>query len=589
MKRVSIYITGILLSGWMMISTSCEKAMEGEIYQVYDEKMIDEVMEENNLSDFLSIVEKGELRGTIHAYGKYTLFAPTNEAVKSYLQQIEKSGVEALSKEEAEAIVKYHLVRVTGSDTTLLTTDFVDGRLPYPNFLRKYLTTKTEAEGSDVFIRVNRQAKIITKDLRASNGYVQIIDNVLTPPVQTVADRIAELPDAEYSLIKTVFNLSGLADSLSVEKTDYWFTFFIQNNEAYQEAGINHIEDLLAQLRESRPEIEDDTQLIQDYVSYHCINNLMYIADLMVVSSLQTLVPKQVITFKRNLDVILLNEFEQGQTTEPGVLLDRASDYSDWSCSNGVIHKINGNIQIKNRTAYRIYWDLAEQPEMMALKSFRKAGANVPFASGELANITWGGKTAESVYYYCSGYPTVLDPKSQYVYADYIHFRMSSNTMLWLEMKTPVLLPGKYKVWLCYRRLHEVTLKTTFKQDGYDDQILPYTFDLSAYMPSPEAEGSSHELIELDGWKQYNAKKFESVMISHLLGTIVVETTGQHTLRFDVLGTSPHTQDGNWDMIQFIPVDEDQLWPRVDIKGNWIGPETPVCEIFPRDCTDEVE
>jgi hypothetical protein len=155
--------------------------------------------------------------------------------------------------------------------------------------------------------------------------------------------------------------------------------------------------------------------------------------------------------------------------------------------------------------------------------------------------------------------------------------------MQWMEIKTPVLIEGKYKVWLCYRREHKMSIKTTFKQEGYDDQILPYIFSLADYMPSPEDEGSSHELIELDGWKQYNAKVFNNVVISHLLGTIVVETTGRHTLRFDVV-SSTHSEYGSWDMIQFIPADEDQLWPRVDMKGSWIGPEVPICEVFPADC-----
>jgi uncharacterized surface protein with fasciclin (FAS1) repeats len=578
MKRIVTF----LLLGLLVIAISCEKAMEGEIYQVYDEKMIDEIMEENQLSEFLSIVEKGELRGTIHAYGTYTLFAPTNEAVIAYLQKIGKSNVSALSKEEAEAIVKYHLVR-----DTLLTADFVDGRLKSSNFQRKYLTTQTESEGTDVFIRVNRQAKIIEKDLRGSNGYLQIIDEVLTPPAQTVADRIKALPDADYSLMKTFFEQSGLEEVLSVEKEDNWYTFFIQDNKSYEEAGIKNVDDLLVQLRESRPDVEDDAQLIRDYIAYHSINNLMYVADLMVISSLQTLVPRQVITFKRNLDIVLLNELTLGQTTEAGIPLDRTSEYSDWSCSNGVIHKINGNIQIKYRSAYRIYWDLADQPEIMALKTFRKASSPVAFASGELSDITWGGKTSESVNYYSSGYSNFFDDKSQYIYGDYLRFRMSTTTMQWIEMKTPVLIEGKYKVWLCYRREHDMSIKTTFKQDDYDDQVLPYIFSLADYMPNPEAEGSSHELIELDGWKQYNAKKFNSVVISHLLGTIVVETTGRHTLRFDVV-SSAHSYEGNWDMIQFIPINEDQLWPRVDIKGNWFGPEVPACQAWPSDCTDPI-
>ncbi|GHV26723.1 lipoprotein [Bacteroidia bacterium] len=555
--------------------------MDGELYQVYDEKMIDELMEENHLSDFLAIVKKGGLGGTIHAYGTLTLFAPTNEAVQAYLQNTGKATISDLSEEEAAAIVKYHLVR-----DTLLTTDFVDGRLPSSNFSRKYLTTKTQSVGADVYIEVNRQARIFTKDVRGSNGYLHIIDNVLTPPAQTVADRIEGLPDAEYSLMKTLFARSGLKDSLSVERTDHWFTFFIQDNQAFKAAGIESIDDLLVQLRENSPAIDKDETLIYNYVAYHGANKLAYIADLLVASDLTTLAPKQVITLKRNLDKILLNEFIQAQTREEGILLDRTSEYSDWSCSNGVIHKIDGNIQIKNRSAYRIYWDIAEQPEIMALKSFRKAGGSGEFASGELADITWGGKTDVKFKYYCNGYSSTFDEKFQYVYGDYLRFMMSTNTMQWVEFKTPVLVPGKYKVWLCYRREHDMTIKSTFKQEGYDDQILPFNFDLAEYMPNPEGEGSSHELIEIEGWKQYNAKKFNSVVISHLLGTIVVETTGRHTLRFEVV-SSKHSYEGSWDMIQFIPIDEDQLWPRVDIKGNWFTPDMPACQAWPADCVEE--
>jgi hypothetical protein len=301
---------------------------------------------------------------------------------------------------------------------------------------------------------------------------------------------------------------------------------------------------------------------------------------------MQTVVPKQVITFKRNMDVILLNELIQGQITEPGIPLDRTSEYSDLNCSNGVIQKINGNIQIKNRSAYRIYWDITEQPEIMALLNFRKKGANVDFSPGELSEIQWGGPATSGINYYCGGYSSVLDEKFQYVYGDYLRFNIYSKTTSWVEMKTPVLVEGKYKVWLCYRRELELKLKTTFKQEGYDDQVLPYVIDLYEYMPNPE--NSSHEQLELDGWKQYNAKKYNSVVNSRLLGIIDVQTTGRHILRFEPTTGGRGQQAGSWDIIQFIPVDEDQIWPRMDIRGNWIGPEVRTCEIWPYDdCGDE--
>jgi uncharacterized surface protein with fasciclin (FAS1) repeats len=587
LNGLSLNLTGFfnllgftLLLGMAALLSSCEKEMDGQIYRVYDEKMIDEIMEEQQLTGFLSVVEKAGLTGTIHAYGTYTLFVPTNEALNNYLQTLGKNGVDALTKEEADALVKYHLVR-----DTLATTDFVDGRLASPNFLKKYLTTKSEAEGSRIYQRVNRQARIVVENLRGANGLLHVIDKVLTPPERSITDAVRALPDAEFSLIKTLFEQSGWADSLSVEREDHWFTFFVQDNKAFADAGVTTVDDLLAQLHESTPDIEDESELIRNYIGYHGVNSLMYVVDLLSVSSLNTLVPKQIITFKRNQDVILLNELIQDTFNEPGVPLVRSSEYSDLSCSNGVMHQINGNIQIKNRTAYRIYWDIAEQPEIMALKNFRKQGTSVKFKPGELSEITWGGKAPGEIEYYCGGYSNVLDEKFQYVYGDYLRFGLRTVTTQWMELKTPVLVEGKYKVWLCYRRELQQKLKTIFKQEGYDDQVLPYVFNMEDYMPNPDEDGSSHELIEIDGWKQYNAKKFNSVVISHLLGIIDVQTSGRHILRLEATIEGKGGQDlGSWDMIQFIPIDDDQLYPRVDIKGNWFTKDMPVCEAFPPDC-----
>lgn len=575
LQKIVSYSLGMLflLMGtvWM---TSCDnlfvKSMDGKTYKVYDDKMIDELMADQKLSSFLSIVDKAEFRGTIHAYGAYTLFAPTNEAVSTYLEEQNIADLNALTKEEAESIVKYHLVK-----DTLRTTDFIDGRLASPNFAKKYLTTKFV----DDYV-VNRQAKIIVKDLRGANGILQVIDKVLTPPQQTITDAVRALP-SDYSLMKEVFERSGLADSFAVVREGFWYTFFIQDDNAFIDAGIHSVDELVTELVKNTPAIVNPDTLLHNFVAYHGVNSLMYIADLLYISSMQTMAPKQVITFKRNLDVILLNELNQGKMVEAGIPIDRESEFSDFSCSNGVIHKINGNIQIKNRTAYRIYWDVAEQPEIIALKNFRKQGANANFNPGDLSEITWGGKAPSSINYWCSGTPTVLDEKSQYVYEDALRFNLYSTTTQWIEFKTPVLIEGKYKVWLCYRRELELNLKSVFKQVGYDDQVLPYIFNMSLYMPDPATSGE--EAIEIDGWKQYNAKKFNSVVCSHLLGIIDVQSTGRHILRFEATTGGRGQQAGSWDLIQFIPIEEDQLWPKIDIKGNWIGPEVPNCQIFPED------
>jgi uncharacterized surface protein with fasciclin (FAS1) repeats len=597
-KNYLISLFGVL--ALLLTLNSCTKNVEEIV--ISDDKQIDELMEKHGLTSFLAILDKSEMRSTVHAYGNYAIFVPTNEAVAAYLQKIGKATVNDLTKEEAVAIVKYHLLNVTNKSDSLTTKGFIDGRMGYPNFAGSYLTTKQTGED----IRINRQANILSpRDIKASNGHLHIIDRLLTPPdplTESITARVRALPDDKFSLFKEAFERSGLADLLSQNVKGQWKTLFIQDNEAYASAGIHNLTQLIADLKVNTPAVENEDSLLKSYIGYHSVPRLQYVADLLKVSSLETLVKNQVITFTRAISNtetnILLNELNLGQTTEPGIPLDKTSEYSDWTCSNGVIQKINGNIQIKIRSAYRIYWDIAEQPEIMALRNFRKPGCAADYNPGDLSEIEWKFKSGtpvaqQQIHYYCGTIPQTIaafDEKSQYVYADFLRFNLDLGAIQWMEMKTPVLIGSEagtsYKVWICYRRELECYVKTTFKQDGKDDQILPYIFDMSLYAPATIS--SAPEVAELDGYKMYNAKKYNSVVISKLLGTIKVYTTGRHTLRLEPTTNRRVGQLGSVDMIQFIPVDENQLWPRVDMKGNWIESNVKACEIWPYEECPEV-
>lgn len=579
-------------AGVISLMTACDKEMEGKLFRVSDQKMIDETMESNpDLSQFLKIVDISNMRGTIHAYGTYTFFAPTNNGVNEYLTSIGKT-VDNLSQEEALQIVKYHLV----SDT-LATSDFVDGRLASPNFLNEYITTKTIAVDAGVSVEVNRQAYIQQKDVRCGNGILHVVDKVLYQPKESIADRINALPQT-FSLMKEVFNRSNIVSKMKNSNADAksWYTFFVQDNDAFASQGITDMDALLARLRAKSPAIASDDSLINNYVAYHCVPELNYVADLLLKSSLNTLVANQVIVIKRDNEQVRLNEFEINGALEEGIPVNRESNYTDWTCSNGVIHQISGNIEIVNRSAYRVYWDLADQPEIMALKGFRKAGTSVTFQVGELSEITWGGTTPYTVDYYCTGYPSAMTKDNNYIYGDYIHFfRISSNIgAQWVQLKTPLLVAGKYKVWIGMRYINTDTntpqdLRTIFKQDGQDDQILGVTTINYGVMPKSygltDMNSEFHQRAELDGQKVYTASFYDSANPCFLLGTIEVNTTGRHILRLEPLKSIRFNP--NLDVIHFIPIDEDQIWPKQDARGKLIYENTPDCEIYPYSNCDE--
>jgi hypothetical protein len=66
------------------------------------------------------------------------------------------------------------------------------------------------------------------------------------------------------------------------------------------------------------------------------------------------------------------------------------------------------------------------------------------------------------------------------------------------------------------------------------------------------------------------------------VATIDQNTTGSHILRFDALVGSKDVGN-NWDMIQFIPINDDQVWPMIAMDGTLVAKGTPDCQIFPED------
>jgi uncharacterized surface protein with fasciclin (FAS1) repeats len=548
--------------------------MQGKTFLTSDQKMIDEYIEQKDTSmtEFLKIADKAGFRGMLHAYGTNTCFIPTNQAIAVYCQRRGIKSMEDLTADELAQFIKFHIVR-----DTIQTSQFIDGRLATATMLGKYLTTKTVQNGDSApVIRVNRQANIIQKDIRVANGIIHKIDYVLTPNPLTVGEMIESLPDT-YSLYKSIMTESGVIDSLKVNNAPAtWFTAILQSDASFATQGILNRDSLIAKLKIAQPDYaSDETKLIQIYTQYHVIKRLAYVADLSISSSELTMASNQVITVKTDKDSLILNEYKSLTKFEQGVTVNKSSDWTDMSCSNGVMIDLDGYIQPVKRGAEAVYWELTDQPEIKKMKEYRKKGSAVVFKPGDLSELNFGGKSNPTITYLVA---SAFDSKTQYVHYDYFEIPLRPTLLQWMEIKTPVLTEGVYNVWICWRRGgNNNKFKTTFKQDGKEDQVLPNVFDLGEYFDTQ----STPEVDLNKGMKRYNAKQVNSVVCSRNCGAIKVEYTGRHTLRMDAL--SGNSQAAWWDMIEFIPVEQNQLWPRFDVDGNAIYPGTDCSLIAPTD------
>jgi len=567
---------GMFFSIILILFSSCKDYMAGKLFQPSNQLMMDEyiMQEDTSMSEFLKIADIAGFRGLLHAYGTNTCFVPTNSAIQTYCKTLGIATMETLPVADLEKFIKFHLVR-----DTIQSRYFIDGRLGTATMLGKFLTTKTVRNGAQTVIRVNRQADILQNDIVLANGILNKINNVLVPNPLTVGEMIDLLPE-NYSLFKSIMKKTGLTDSLTVNKADReWYTVFLQSNESFATQGITDLPSLLEKLKIVQPDFADNPAKLEElYAQYHCIKRLAYVSDLSQSTTEITLAKNQVLSFKIQSDSLLVvNEFKSLTKFEKGVEVDKHSSWTDMSCYNGVLIDLLGYIQPVKRGPEAIYWEWSDQPEIKQMSIYRKKGSSFSFKPGELADIQFGGINSPVLTY---GVNSAYDSNGgQYAHYDFLFLQLRSNVVRWVEITTPVLTEGTYNVWICYRRGgSSLKFKSTFKEVGYEDQLMPNVVDLGEYYPN----NTNPDVNLANGWKRYNAKYSTSVCGSRNAGAIKVDFTGRHILRWDALGTSG-ASGAQIDMIQFIPVEQNQVWPRFDVEGNAIYPGTPCEQIAPLD------
>ncbi len=526
----------------LLLSVACER--EEIPIETTDDILMGQYIEENpEFTQFLKLAVMTDFTGFINAYGSYTFFIPTDSAFGVFFEEQGISSLDDLSQDELVELFQYHIVNDTVSSIY-----FTDGKLQSPSMNGKYLITGvTVTDGGKAKYIVNKKAIIENLDVEVGNGVIHEIDKVLLPPNQTVAEMI--VANTDYSIFAEALQKTGVYDVIN-DKTG-WYTVMVQSDEVYNEIGITSYDDLVAKYSHlGDPTNTEDSLYL--YMLYHCLPGAEYIADLVQVTSHLTEVPQEVVTVKVDGDVVLINDQTIAGTYYPGAQIIRAN--SDNSAFNGVYHEIDANIYIKVLLPVAVYWDPTTQPEMKKLTGIYKTPgfSNVWFNQGELSEMDWGG-TNSTVGYYADGYCLNGDAMDLY---------LRTSVMPWAELKTPLIIKGKYKVWMCYRaNPYGNLIKVTF-----DDQELTELLQVGTY-PSSQSDISADD-YEAIGYKWYVDDAGNRRVVAKLVGTIEVESTGEHTLRLDAINNN---RGHLWlDMVQFIPADEDQQWPKFDYDGNFV-------------------
>ena len=328
MKRTTFKLKALALAAITVFSgatfTGCVEDVPMENRFTFTGELIATYLEKNpeKFSSFSTILSRarigkkasGNLLRTLSTYGSYTCFAPTNAAVDAYLQeQYEKhlegdrTGItspylEDLTDSMATEIAKNHIIEMG-----YMTTDINEGAFPMNTMNRRFTTVEwiTDDNGR-VFPLLNNTSRIIEQDLEMENGYIQIVDGVLSPSNKL----LPELVEAHkgFSIFSDAIKLTGLDSLLSIYNIDpdydntltgplldsetstspypkdkkQKYTLLIEPDGLFRSCGINNVEELAEFAQkwygtEDADNYESPNNALYQFVAYHIIDRqLLY-------------------------------------------------------------------------------------------------------------------------------------------------------------------------------------------------------------------------------------------------------------------------------------------------------------------------
>ena len=272
----------------LSLLTACNpEPDESDLFTTTGETAADYINRKSELSSFVYILNRVGLDRNLSSYGQYTCFAPTNEAIDAYLEQLwndeetqiphngmTENSLEGLTDSLCNDIAKYHM-----ADGVFTTIDMGGGGMTVSTMLNRPITTSGSFD-SEGRVTLNRVSVIVEPDSVVTNGVVHVINQVVPRSNRVLMEEMERID--EYSIFVQAMKLTGLADSIAKTKKDIKYdgtdsryelvaddytdtngtplyapdeceikyTVFAEPNEVLAQYGITTIDELIAKCNE---------------------------------------------------------------------------------------------------------------------------------------------------------------------------------------------------------------------------------------------------------------------------------------------------------------------------------------------------
>ena len=489
---------------------SCEDPYKDNTYQAYELYPTSTYLDTRpeDFSMWIEILHYADLYNAVNqASQTFTSFVPDNEAVQNFYELKNVSSIEELGQEYAKQLVQFHVI-----NTEITRKEFlVGGKLTTPTVSGDYLSISfdetEDSEGGVNSVFVNNEALVTELAVETTNGLVYVLDAVLPPLVETLYDRLNE--NDNYSVFKEAIELTGWDKALdspydtvysdfgSVSYIKRNYTLFVVPDDIYSQNGISTLDALIQNLGASS-DYTDDANALKKYVGYHILTQTRYVDDLFPFESKDSTIIWSTQTANEVLSTSSIsgaNYLNYAKASASGISL--MDGQTDILAKNGIMHEVNQMMPVWSPDPMTVTWDLCEYDDVASVvntygaanelgdcyQQYQSSEYQISLLGDEITSYEWKSYSTSSTWARLGYLLTKANSgASVNTYDAYLNDMLIVNLgyMGSVEMKSPVVLKGKYKVELYYACAGSLSdfinggSKCQFSLDDQDREIYVY-------------------------------------------------------------------------------------------------------------------
>lgn len=212
----------------------CSEGFSGARYDTEDKMQIyDYVKQRADLSTYQELLDYTLFNSLMSTAGSYTAFIPTNDAFQKLFKRLNDKGIKINSIQDGTPEYWLDYLKYMTLEKSLNSNTYENGILDEPTMMGEDYYIISDIRASYSAIKLNSYATIRESNIKMANGLIQVIDEVLLPPTNSVYDMMVEA--GVYTKMLKVFDDNGLTSYLK----DSVVTVIVEPDYVLEAAGVN--------------------------------------------------------------------------------------------------------------------------------------------------------------------------------------------------------------------------------------------------------------------------------------------------------------------------------------------------------------